>query len=161
MEKDADKLAEQWFRLLADAARGSTQAREAMQSFGKVASPADFGHWMSQFLPGAGAAADAPAAMEQWWEMMGVVPRARYQKLLEHSERLRAKLEEAEATIEQLRAMPAGGGQNEQAARLANTWESAMHEGVKSYSEWLEAWSRAMQQPPGGAEASSKKSKKD
>jgi hypothetical protein len=25
-----------------------------------------------------------------------------------------------------------------------------MREGVKSYSEWLDAWSRAMQQPPGG-----------
>lgn len=153
---ERDKLAEQWFRLLADAARGSTQAREAMEAFSKVGNPGDFSRWMTQFMPDAGAAGDAPAAMEQWWEMMGVVPRARYQKLLEHSERLRTKLEEAEATIKQLREMLAGVGQNEEAARLASTWESAMREGVKSYSDWLEAWSRAMQQPPDGGEPQQK-----
>jgi hypothetical protein len=154
---DRDKLAEQWFRLLADAARGSTQAREAMDAFSKVGTAGDFSQWMTQFMPGAGAAGDAPAAMEQWWEMMGVVPRARYQKLLEHSERLRAKLEEADEMVERLREMlTAGGGQNEEAARLASTWEAAMREGVKSYSEWLEAWSRAMQQPPGGGEPKKK-----
>jgi len=145
---DRDKLAEQWFRLLADAARGSTQAREAMDAFSKVGEPGDFSRWMTQFMPDAGAAADAPAAMERWWEMMGVVPRARYQKLLEHSEKMRAKLEEAEAAIQQLREMLAGLGQNEEAAFLAGSWESALREGAKSYSDWLEAWSRAMQQPP-------------
>ncbi len=147
MEKDRDKLAEQWFRLLADAARGTTQAREAMEAFSKVGDPSDFSRWMTQFMPGAGAPSEAPAAMEQWWELMGVVPRARYQKLLEHAERLRAKLEEAEKTIEELRRMVVGGGQNEEAARLMKTWESAMREGVKSYTEWLDAWSRAMQPP--------------
>lgn len=155
-----DKLAEQWFRLLADAARGSVQAREAMESFGKVGNPADFTQWMRQFMPGA-SATEAPQALEQWWEMVGVVPRARYQKLLEHSERLRAKLEEAEAAVEQLRAMLAGGGQSEQASRLASTWESAMREGVKSYGEWVDAWSRAMPQPAGGEPTKKSKKKKD
>jgi len=158
MEKDAEKLAEQWFRLLADAARGSAQAREAMESFGNVGNPADLSRWVRQFMPGA-SATEAPQALEQWWEMMGVVPRARYEKLLEHSERLRAKLEEAEATIEQLRAI-AGGGQSEQAARLASTWESAMREGVKSYGEWLDAWSRAMPQPAGVEPTKKSKKKK-
>lgn len=147
MEKDRDKLAEQWFRLLADAAHGTAQARAAMEAFSRVGDPADFNRWMTQFMPGAGAASDAPTAMEQWWELMGVVPRARYQKLLEHAERLRSKLEEAEKTIEELRRMVAGSGQNEEAARLMKTWESAMREGVKSYTEWLDAWSRAMQPP--------------
>jgi hypothetical protein len=144
---ERDKLAEQWYRLLADAAQGSAQAREAMDAFSKVGNAGDFGRWTTQFMPGAAASGDAPAAMEQWWELMGVVPRARYQKLLEHSEKMRAKLEEAEATIQQLREMVAGIGHNEEAARLAQTWESAMREGVKSYSDWLEAWSRAMQPP--------------
>jgi len=144
---ERDKLAEQWYRLLADAAQGSAQAREAMEAFSKVGTAGDFSRWTTQFMPGAGPSGDAPAAMEQWWEMMGVVPRARYQKLLEHSEKMRAKLEEAETTIQQLREMLAGIGQNEEAARLAKTWESAMREGVKSYSDWLEAWQRAMQPP--------------
>jgi hypothetical protein len=145
---EGDRLAEQWFRLLADAAHGSGQAREAMEAFAKVSSPADFSGWLARFMPGA-SSSDAPATFEQWWEMMGVVPRARYQKLLEHSERLRAKLEEADKTIAQLRETLTAGGQNEPVARILSEWEAAMRAGVKSYSEWLEAWSQSMKPPPG------------
>jgi hypothetical protein len=70
-------------------------------------------------------------AIEQFWSLLGVVPRYRYEELEERYEALRARLEEAEVTIQRLRkVMDEKGGQPE-ARRLLDTWASAVGETLK------------------------------
>jgi hypothetical protein len=70
-------------------------------------------------------------SIEQFWSLMGVVPRYRYEELEERYQALRARLEEAEVTIQRLRKiMDEKGGQPE-ARRLLDTWASAVGETLK------------------------------
>ena len=78
--------------------------------------------------------------MDDWWTVMGVVPRFRYLELLERKEVLRMRLDEAEATIQQLRATG-------QAHEMANAWETAItlwqtaiQTTLKAQNEWIRTW---------------------
>src|SRR5215470_14305131 len=101
------KVTEAWFTLMAEAMRGTKEAQEAFQSLSKgTLDPADLNRWIATFMPGLGssAAREQPGGPEQWledwWRMMGVVPRARYLELLEKYDTLTRRLEQARETIE-------------------------------------------------------------
>ncbi|HTL61382.1 MAG TPA: hypothetical protein VL261_07020 [Nitrospira sp.] len=81
------------------------------------------------------------AWVEDWSNLTGVVPRALYVEALERNEALRAKLEEAEQTIRQLR------GANTEGPEIVNTWETAIHlwqraihTTGKAQNEWMRMW---------------------
>ena len=78
--------------------------------------------------------------IEDWWKVMGVVPRARYLELLERSEVLRARLGEAEATIQRLRATVGVKGQETQANEILDVWETTIQNTLKAQNEWLQTW---------------------
>jgi hypothetical protein len=63
--------------------------------------------------------------------MLGVVPRYRYEELEERYEALRARLEEAEVTIQRLRKLMDEKGGEPEARRLLDTWATAVGETLK------------------------------
>lgn len=70
-------------------------------------------------------------AIEQFWSLLGVVPRYRYEELEERYEALRARLEEAEVTIQRLRKLMDEKGGQPEARQLLDTWASAVGETLK------------------------------
>jgi hypothetical protein len=70
-------------------------------------------------------------AIEQFWSLLGVVPRYRYEELQERYEALRARLEEAEVTIQRLRKLMDEKGGEPEARRLLDTWATAVGETLK------------------------------
>jgi hypothetical protein len=102
--------------------------------------------WMECVLPRA--AVSRPDAvrrwMEQWWRLTGVVPRSLYLEVLEKKEVLRTRLEEAEATIQQLRAANAQATQGKEIEQTWETaidlWQTAVHTTVKAQHEWMRTW---------------------
>jgi hypothetical protein len=67
-------------------------------------------------------------AIEQFWSLLGVVPRYRYEELEERYQALRARLEEAEVTIQRLRKLMDEKGGQPEARRVLDTWASAVGE---------------------------------
>ncbi len=134
-----------WSRFLAGTASSSPDMREALMALGRVGNPEELATWAARFAPrdmGSMGSATANEWLERSWETMGFVPRARYLKLLEHSERLRRQVEEAETTIRDLRALLASTGQSEEARRIFTNWEGPMRESVQAYTDWVKAWSQ-------------------
>ena len=102
--------------------------------------------WMECVLPRAEISrADAVRGwMEEWWSLTAVVPRSLYLEVLERKEVLRARLEEAEATIQQLRVAKEHERRDHE---MVNTWEAAIHlwqravhTTGKAQSEWIQTW---------------------
>jgi hypothetical protein len=96
---------------------------------------------MTRFMP-AGAVPVQAEAMNEWleeyWRMMGVVPRYRYLDLLERYEQLRLRLEENEKASRQLPMMSAG--QPEEAQKVFGLWSSMMEETLKAQQELMKSW---------------------
>lgn len=137
------KALEAWFTLMAEAVRGTAEAQEAFKALTEASTkPEELQRWQAKFMPPAGAAVKPEAFeewLEEWWRMMGVVPRSRYLDLLERHEALRLRLEKAEETIRSLRAMM-GQGQEQEAQKLVNLWETMLQESLKAQAEWMRAW---------------------
>src|SRR5690349_19025545 len=129
MEDRGLRFAEAWFRLLADAARGTRAAQSTIRSLadGKL-TPEKLTQQISTWLP-AGVAPPNADTLKQWtddlWSTIGVVPRSRYVELLERYEALRARLEEAEVTIRRLKRMLSEKGHEGDAQKLLDLWSSA------------------------------------
>lgn len=140
------KALEAWFTLMAEAVRGTAEAQEAFKALTEASTkPEELQRWQAKFMPPAGAVVKPEAFeewLEEWWRMMGVVPRSRYLDLLERHEALRLRLEKAEETIRSLRAMM-GQGQEQEAQKLVNLWETMLQESLKAQAEWMRAWDTA------------------
>lgn len=150
---------EAWFRLAAEAARGTTAAQEALNALMQAGTPEEFMQRMTQLAPGAGAGAGAGIGShadasvtrmwEEWWRMMGFVPRTRYLELLEENDSLRRRLRAAEASIEQLRAQQDAshnfqqGAQqaSEQVQKATQAWEDVFQQMLDAQSQWMQRWS--------------------
>ena len=138
------KLAEAWFRLLSDAARGTRAAQATMRSFaeGRV-TPQSVARQIARFLP-AGVPPPAAETLQQWteelWAAIGVVPRSRYVELLERYEALRARLEEAEVTIRRLKSLLSTTGREGDAQKLLDLWSNAVGETLRSQADWMRNW---------------------
>jgi len=140
------KIVEVWFKLMAEAAKGVRDAQEAIQSLAKVLNPADLNRWLLKFSPNlASPTAYQQAEMfeewlEEWWRMMGVVPRARYLDLLEKHEALRRQLEKAQETIRGMQEALNHKGQQPYAKNLLNLWNGMLEETLKTQADWLKVW---------------------
>lgn len=141
------KLLEAWYRFMAEAVRETSDAQAFFEKYARGQSPAE---WVARWMQQTGAA-DAPPApadrpddwMEQWYTMMGVVPRARYLKLLERHEQLRQDLEAARKTIERLGGSFDRGASGESAEDFMNLWTSTLDKTLEAQAEWMRSFSES------------------
>jgi cobyrinic acid a,c-diamide synthase len=153
------KAIEAWFTLMAEASRGSQEAQpNALTLPPMSANPEAWQQWMSTFMPGITAnpasqqgEAALPAeafeeSLENWWRMMGVVPRSRYLELLEKHEQLQRKLEKAAETIKTLQAMLSTQEKGQQEVKkVMDIWGNMLEETAKTQSQWMQTWAASNQ----------------
>ncbi len=137
------KIMEAWFSLLTDAMRGSSDAQQLIKMLSSTSTVSDETmRMMMRFMP-PGMTSMQPEAMtewlEEWWRMMGVVPRHRYLELLERYEVLRSRLEESERTSRRLQSM-LGEKRQEEAQKVLDLWGSTLEETLKTQSDWMRLW---------------------
>ncbi len=150
---------EAWLRMLSEAARGSADALDTMKLMTATpTSPDDMLRLISRFMP-SGTLAGPPDAMISWledyWSMLGVVPRYRYLEQLERNEQLRRRLEDAERRLAQMRNLSGAREQtSEEAQKIMTMWASMLAETARMQSEWLRtitgATSTALERRPVG-----------
>jgi phosphoglycolate phosphatase-like HAD superfamily hydrolase len=146
------KVMEAWFTLMAEAMKGTKEAQQAFQSLSKATlDPADLNRWMGTFMPGLASSAapqqgEGPEQwLEDWWRMMGVVPRARYLELLEKYDTLTRRLEQARETIEKMRAALDDKARPE-VKNVLDLWNTMLDETVKMQEQWARAWTQGNEQ---------------
>lgn len=152
------RLAELWLRMTADALRGADDAQRALGALGEgQLSPDALGAWMKLWLPQPGqTATPSPAQvtefhtlLEDWWRLLGVVPRYRYDELNERCAELTRRLEEAEKTVHRLRrALGSEAGPGE-AEDMLEAWENLTERTLAAQSEWTRRWLDAWKTAPG------------
>lgn len=137
-------LMESWFRLMNEAMRGNTDAQDAIKSLTMApTSPDQLMRWMTRFMPAATGMNSPvkPEVFENWldeyWRMMGVVPRHRYLELLERHEITRSRLEESEKTIRQLQGMLGMPGQQQETQKVIDMWGSLLQNTMQAQMEWM------------------------
>jgi len=146
----APNMIQSWFSLMSEAMGGSSEAQEAFRALtGSVTTQDQMMRWMTQFMPAAAAAGVVSPTqskmfgewIENWWKMMGVVPRHRYLELLERSEGLRRQLEDCEQT-RKLTTLPGAMSEQTGQARQAavNLWGSMVDETLKLQADWMRNW---------------------
>jgi hypothetical protein len=135
------QLAEAWFRLLAEAARGTRAAQGTLRGLadGQL-TPEKIASRIARWLP-VGITPPSAENLARWseemWATIGVVPRSRYVELLERYEALRARLEEAEVTIRRLQRLLSEKGHEGDAQKLLDLWSNAVGETLKSQADWM------------------------
>ena len=143
------KILELWFKLMAEAAKGVRDAQDAVQSLAKVSNPAELNHWLLNFAPNlVSPGAHQQAEMfekwlEEWWRMMGVVPRARYLDLLEKHDALRRQMEKAQETIRTMQEALNHKGQDPSAKNMLDLWNAMLEETLKAQADWLKVWKKS------------------
>jgi hypothetical protein len=85
----------------------------------------------STAAPGSGSGPPGTESIEQFWNMLGLVPRYRYDELEERYEALRSRLEEAEVTIQRLRKLMDEKGREPEARQVLDSWASAVGETLR------------------------------
>lgn len=135
-------IIDSWFRLMGEAMGGSSEAQDAFKLLtGSSPNQADMLRWMGRFMPAATGMNMSQFEgfedwIEQWWRVMGVVPRYRYLELLERNEELRRKLEDSEKARK--RGLPNISGQPaEEAQKAMNLWGNMLDETLKLQSDWM------------------------
>lgn len=148
---------ERWLRLMADALRGAGQAQEAVRALaGGPLSPEALARWSSLWLGSPESEGRDAQELKDWvessWKNLGVVPRYQYLELLERHEELKAKLEQAEATVKNLRELLAERGPNREAQGVLDQWEDVARKTLEAQAEWARAWADGTaKKAPGGA----------
>ena len=137
------KMLEAWFNLMSEAMHGSSDEQHLMKALsGSTNTSEETMRMMMRFMP-PGMGPLQPEAfnewMEEWWRMMGVVPRHRYLELLERYELLRTRLEESERTSRRLQSM-IGEKRQEEAQKVLDFWGSSLEETLKAQADWMRAW---------------------
>lgn len=143
------KLLEDWLRLAADAMKGATEARRALEAFGQAPlSPEALARWAALWMPGRSgetqSLSELQGVVEDWWKAIGVVPRHRYLELLEKYEELRTRLEEAESKVRDLRELLAKKGWEQETRGALEKWEETTHKILEAQAEWAKAWTEGV-----------------
>jgi len=140
-------MLEAWFRLMTEAMRGSSEAQEAFRLLtGASKTQDDMTRWMTRFMPAAAGMGTGQPEMfgewvEEWWKVMGVVPRHRYLELLERHEDVRRRLEDCEKRTRSNMPNIAGmAGNPEEAQKAMNMWGTAMEDMLKMQSQWMQTF---------------------
>ncbi len=134
---------EAWLRMITEAARGSTDALDTMRLMTATPiTPEDMLRLMRRFMPTGSSMSMTPdgliSTMEEYWAMLGVVPRYRYLEVLERNEQLRRRLDDAERKLNQMRQLSGAREQTtEEAQKMLTLWSSMMAETVRMQNEWV------------------------
>ncbi len=134
---------EAWLRMITEAARGSTDALDTMRLMTATPiTPEDMLRLMRRFMPTGSSMPMTPdgltSTMEEYWGMLGVVPRYRYLEVLERNEQLRRRLDDAERKLNQMRQLSGAREQTtEEAQKMLTLWSSMMAETVRMQNEWV------------------------
>jgi hypothetical protein len=124
-----------WLRLVQEALRGSGAAQQLLSALAQ--SPEQRRQWAAGALgPGAG---NVDEWLEQWYRMMGVVPRARYLELQDRYEQLRQRIEDMERQMSVLRATPADPTAMQ---RLMDSWNTMLSQMTALQTNWLQGGAR-------------------
>lgn len=137
------KAMEAWFTLMAEAMRGAQQAQQAFDAYAKLAGTPDaWQTWLNTYMPGAAPTPEAMEAwIEEWQKVLGVVPRRQYLDALARNAELQRRLEQADATINALRALLSGREAQEGAAKqVMDTWSKMLEQTLQTQSEWMQQW---------------------
>lgn len=143
------RLTETWLRMLADGVRGKEDVRRALESLGaSPPSQTNLSSWMADWMPKASSPGRRDEeSLEEFrgmvmesWKGLGVVPRYEYIRLLERSEELKKRLEEAEETVRNLRDMLESKGTGEEAAEVLDSWDKVTREAVNAQAELTRTW---------------------
>jgi hypothetical protein len=139
------RVIEAWFTIMAEASKGTSQAKEALKLFPTTNNPTDLAPWLSRFMA-PGGVSTRPEDFSQWYEewsrMMGFVPRSRYLELLERYEIVRNRLEDAEKKIRQLQGLVGIKGREEEAKKVLDLWGTTVEQTLSAQADWLKAWSK-------------------
>ncbi len=138
-----------WLRLVRETTQEGNRAQGAFRYLTTAwKSQEEMSKWIERFLPKSEISRpqEVRGWIEDWWKIMDVVPRSLYLELLERNELLKAKLEEAETTIQQLRATVGVTGQEEQANEILSVWETTIQTTLKAQNEWVQTWTDSLQQ---------------
>ncbi len=134
---------EAWLRMITEGARGSADALDTMRLLTSTPiTPEDMLRLMRRFMPTGTSipmtADGLTSTMEEYWSMLGVVPRYRYLEVLERNEQLRRRLDEAERRLNQMRQISGAREQTtEEAQKMLTLWSSMMAETVRMQNEWV------------------------
>jgi len=137
-----------WFTLMAEMMRSTAEAQEVFKSLIESSTTSrEMQEWLTGFTPPPANISRGETfeeSLEEWWRIMGVVPRSRYLELLERYEILGERLKKAEATIENLRNMLDLKGQGEEETeKVLGLWDSILKETLKAQAEWMRSWGAA------------------
>jgi hypothetical protein len=145
------KTLEIWLRLAADALKGGDQAQKAMEALAKNPLSADaVAQWWAAWMPKTAGGTEPEEArqfqqlVEDSWKAMGVVPRHRYLELLEKYEQLKARLEEAEHTVRNLRELLGAKGREKEARGVLDSWEEMTKKALETQEEWVRTFVEGM-----------------
>jgi hypothetical protein len=130
-------LREAWFHLMEEAMHGPGGAREAIRLLADLwKSPEEINRWMERFIPlrsGLSGPEGFRELVEEWWKTIGVVPGSRHLELQEKCEILKARLEEAKATIQQMRTTLAIKGPGRER-------EQSLNKNLNLQTDWTKFW---------------------
>ncbi len=143
------KLLESWLRLTADALRGTEEARKAMDALGANPLTAEaLTAWAKAWMPKEAGPRPDPGDLqdlvEDYWKALGVVPRQQYLELLQRSEELKARLQEAETTVKNLRELLETRGREAEAQRVIGEWEDLTKKALEAQKEWAQTWTEGL-----------------
>lgn len=128
------RLISAWLSLL-KAVEGSAEAMEAVVSLGSELTRDQLAELIARARAPRRTTTDQQ--LERIWQILGVVPRQRYDQLFRRYETLRVRLEEAEATIQELRQLMDQKGREAEVRDLLDAWASAVSDTLKIHGRFL------------------------
>ncbi|MBE0616523.1 MAG: hypothetical protein IH608_01165 [Proteobacteria bacterium] len=143
------RLVEAWLRLTADALRGTGDTRKALEALGaNPLTPEGLAGWARAWMPKEVSTAPDPGELQEliqgYWKALGVVPRQRHLELLERYEELKARLEETESTVKNLRELLGSKGREREAEGVLGEWEDLTQKALKAQAEWARTWTEGI-----------------
>lgn len=135
------RVMETMFRLLSDALKGVDRAQEAFTALADLPATREaLVDWAKTYAPNLGDMTSSQVfgeQLEDWFRVVGFVPRRRYLELLDRYDQLRGRLEETEKAAEEVKAVldPAHA-----ANRLIDTLGKTVESTLRTQSNWLKAF---------------------
>lgn len=74
--------------------------------------------------------------VENWWRLLGVVPRYEYDELRRRYEQLLRQLQEADGTIQRLKGTLFSTGHGAETQAMLDSWERLTRQTLEAQSEW-------------------------
>lgn len=155
-----DRIWKAWLAFTEQARDGAEEMRRQWELIaGGGAGPEAIARWLAQWMPKESGMSpgdlsrELAEAVERWWEAAGMVPRAKYDAVLRQNERLRQRLEEAEAKISELRRRAnaeAAEKNREETEAMLDQWQAGTREILDAQAEWTRQWVEGWLSPKSG-----------